>query len=168
MAPEAFEFISCLGVLHHLEQPRQGFDALVDLLAPGGLLLVYLYSRPSSFGLRSVALRTASGLRRATTKFPAPLLRTLSWPTALVLWLTVVRPGALLTSRRGPTDSSLPLAAYHGMPIRSLWLDTFDRLSAPIEHRYVWEDLRPWYAHRGLVVDAMREESGLFVLAHRP
>jgi hypothetical protein len=54
------------------------------------------------------------------------------------------------------------------MPIRSLWLDTFDRLSAPIEHRYVWEDLRPWYAHRGLVVDAMREESGLFVLAHRP
>ncbi len=168
LAPEAFDFISCLGALHHLEQPRQGFDALVDLLAPGGILLVYLYSRPSSWGLRSVALRTASGLRRATTKLPAPLLRTLSWPTALVLWLTVVRLGALVTSRRGPTASPLPLAAYHGMPMRSLWLDTFDRLSAPIEHRYLWEDVRPWYTHRGLAVDSVRDESGLFIVAHRP
>jgi hypothetical protein len=52
--------------------------------------------------------------------------------------------------------------------MRSLWLDTFDRLSAPIEHRYVWEELEPWYSANGLIVDSVRDESGLFILAHRP
>jgi hypothetical protein len=47
-------------------------------------------------------------------------------------------------------------------------LDTFDRLSAPVEHRYVWEDLEPWFRSAGLVVDAHREETGWFILAHRP
>jgi hypothetical protein len=54
------------------------------------------------------------------------------------------------------------------MPFRSLVLDTFDRLSAPVEHRYVWEDLAPWFEEAGLVVDAARDETGWFVLAHRP
>ncbi|MBW3548772.1 MAG: class I SAM-dependent methyltransferase, partial [Actinobacteria bacterium] len=39
-APGSFGFVSCLGVLHHLPDPRAGFDALVDLLAPEGLLLL--------------------------------------------------------------------------------------------------------------------------------
>jgi hypothetical protein len=47
-------------------------------------------------------------------------------------------------------------------------LDTFDRLSAPVEYRYVWSDLQPWFDRTGLVVDAARDETGWFVLAHRP
>ncbi len=61
----------------------------------------------------------------------------------------------------------LPMAGYRGKPFRSLVLDTFDRLSAPVEHRYLWEDLAPWFAEEGLVVDAARDEAGWFVLAHR-
>ena len=58
--------------------------------------------------------------------------------------------------------------AYRGKPFRSLVLDTFDRLSAPVEHRYVWKDLAPWFSETGLVVDAARDETGWFVLAHKP
>jgi hypothetical protein len=57
---------------------------------------------------------------------------------------------------------------YRDKPFRSLVLDTFDRLSAPVEFRYVWKDLEPWFEATGLEVDAARDETGWFVLAHRP
>jgi hypothetical protein len=41
-------------------------------------------------------------------------------------------------------------------------------LSAPVENRYVWNDLKPWFQRAGLVVDAARDEAGWFVLAHLP
>lgn len=168
LAAGSFGFISCLGVLHHLENPREGFDALVDLLAPGGILLVYLYSRARGVGVRSIGLGVAAGLRRLTVRMPDPLLRLLSWPVALTLWLLVVWPGAVLAGRRRKDGADPPLAAYRRRPLRYLWLDTFDRLSSPVSHRYVWEDIRPWYDDAGLVVEAVRDESGLFIVARRP
>ncbi len=168
LAPESFDFISSLGVLHHLEDPREGFDALVRLLAPGGMLLVYVYSRPEGPGVRSLGLEAARRLRHVTTRMPPGALRVLSWPIALLLWLTVVRVGEGVVRRRAARSPDVPLAAYHGKPMRALWLDTFDRLSAPIEHRFLWDDIRPWYEDSGLVVECARQQSGLFILAHRP
>jgi glycosyltransferase involved in cell wall biosynthesis/SAM-dependent methyltransferase len=167
LAPESFDFISCLGVLHHLEEPKDGFDALVRLLAPGGMLLVYLYSRPERPGVRSLALQGARMLRHVTVRLSPQALRFVSWPIALILWLTFVRFGAAIAQRWSAHGEAFPLAAYHGKPMRALWLDTFDRLSAPIEHRYVWDEVRPWYESNGLVVDQVRHDSGLFILAHR-
>ena len=60
------------------------------------------------------------------------------------------------------------MSTYRDKPFRSLVLDTFDRLSAPVEHRYIWAELAPWFADVGLVVDAARDETGWFVLARRP
>ena len=45
-APESFDFISSLGVLHHLDDPFAGFQQLLTYLAPDGQILLYLYSRP--------------------------------------------------------------------------------------------------------------------------
>jgi SAM-dependent methyltransferase len=161
---ESFGFVSCLGVLHHLEDPERGFDALVHLLGPGGILLVYVYSRPTRLDARSIGLLAARGLRRFTTRLSSRAVRLASWPLAFFLWVTVVQAGAHWRRK----SATLPLQAYHGKPMRALWLDTFDRLSAPIEHRYTWADIRPWYEARGLLVDQVRDDSGLIVLAHRP
>src|ERR1700694_1392765 len=51
-APESFDFISSLGVLHHLDDPREGFMRLLTYLAPRGRILLYLYSRPSTLCAR--------------------------------------------------------------------------------------------------------------------
>lgn len=168
LSPQSMDFICCLGVLHHLEDPRAGFGRLVRLMAPGGRLLVYLYSRPETRGARQIGLDAAAAVRRLTVRLPHPLLRSLSVPIASALYLAVVLPGA--AGRRmgiGPL-ARLPLATYRGQPVRSLWLDTFDRLSAPVEHRYVWADVEPWFRDEGLEVEAVREEAGLFILARRP
>jgi SAM-dependent methyltransferase len=39
-----FDYINSVGVLHHLHQPEQGLRALAELLAPGGLLHLFLYA----------------------------------------------------------------------------------------------------------------------------
>jgi len=167
-APESFDFISSLGVLHHLDDPFAGFERLLTYLAPKGQVLLYLYSRPHSVGLRSVALRCASALRTLTTRLSHPALKALSTPIAAVLWGAFVIPGRWGERRGIGNLAGLPMDAYRDKPFRSLVLDTFDRLSAPVEHRYVWSDLQPWFDRTGLVVDAARDDTGWFVLAHRP
>ena len=167
-APQTFDFVSSLGVLHHLDDPQEGFRRLVTYLAPGGRILLYLYSRPSTFGLRALALRAAAALRTLTVRLPHRALKALSAPIALVLYYGVVLPGEYGDRKGMGTLAGLPMNAYRGKPFRSLELDTFDRLSAPVEHRYVWKDLAPWFDQEGLVVDAARDETGWFVLAHKP
>jgi SAM-dependent methyltransferase len=167
LAPASFGLVSCLGVLHHLSDPRAGFERLVELLAPDGILVLYLYSRPEGRDVRSAALAAARLLRRGTVRMPHRVLKALSAPAAAALYAGFVAPGRFGQRRGIRRLASLPLAFYRGKPVRSLWLDTFDRLSAPIENRYVWAELAPWFAAAGLTVESVREESGLFVVARR-
>lgn len=168
LAAEAFDFIYCLGVLHHLADPEGAFDLLVRWLKPGGRLLVYVYSRPEGGGVRAAALRAAAMLRRVSLRLPHPILRTLTAPLSALLYLSFVLPGRIGTLLRVGFLERLPLQTYRGRPLRSLWLDTFDRLSAPIERRYTWPELMPWYERHGLEVLSVREDAGLFVLARKP
>ncbi|BAU63943.1 Methyltransferase type 12 [Stanieria sp. NIES-3757] len=39
-----FDFINCVGVLHHLPDPIKGIQALAAKLAPGGLLHIFVYA----------------------------------------------------------------------------------------------------------------------------
>lgn len=67
-----FNVIECGGVLHHLEDPLAGWRVLVDLLRPGGVMFVALYSdlaRRAVVGARAqIAARgytaTAADIRR--------------------------------------------------------------------------------------------------------
>jgi SAM-dependent methyltransferase len=166
-AEASFGFIASYGVLHHLEDPRGGFDRLLRLLAPGGVLALYLYSRPERRGARGVGLAAATALRRVTVRLPHRVLRASCTPIAAVLAVAVVAPGRLGDARGVGRLSSLPMATYRDKPFRSLVLDTFDRLSAPIEHRFTWGELAPWFAESNLIVDSARDDSGWFVVAHR-
>ena len=164
-APESFDFIASLGVLHHLDDPRQGFERLHALLAPGGQMLLYLYSRPPTVGVRGMALWV---LRTVTVRLPHRTLKALSTPIAAGLYVSVVAPGRYGDRTGLKALAGLPMATYRGKPFRSLVLDTFDRLSAPVEHRYVWDELAPWFEESGMVVKAARDEAGWFVLARKP
>jgi len=167
IVPESFDFIACLGVLHHLDDPHEGFVELVRYLAPNGRLLLYVYSRATSFGARGLALLAASALRKVTVSMPSRLLKLLCVPIASVLYLALVLPGRAGDSKGIRMLSRLPMETYRDKPWRSLVLDTFDRLSAPVEHRFVWPELSSWFDEAGLVVDSYRDETGWFVLAHR-
>ena len=40
-----FDLVESVGVLHHMEDPMRGWKALVDVLEPGGMMKIGLYSR---------------------------------------------------------------------------------------------------------------------------
>ena len=40
-----FELVESVGVLHHMQDPMRGWKALVDVLEPGGIMKIGLYSR---------------------------------------------------------------------------------------------------------------------------
>jgi SAM-dependent methyltransferase len=164
----SFDFVSCLGVLHHLEDPHRGFQEIVRLLRPGGTVLLYLYSRPSDYGIRWAGIEVARLFRRVTVNTDRRALRWLSAGVAAVLEVVFVTPGRLGDRWHVRWLAQLPLAVYRQRSFRALWLDTFDRLSAPVEHRYVWADLEPWFVAEGLVVQSVRDEAGFFIVAKRP
>ena len=155
----SFDFVSSLGVLHHLEDPERGFQALVRLLRPGGTILLYLYSRPSGFGIRWAGIELARLFRRVTVNIDRKVLRWLSAGVAALLEFVFVTPGRLGDRWHVSWLAQLPLAVYRRRSFRALWLDTFDRLSAPVEHRYVWADLEPWFVGADLVVESVRDRS---------
>ena len=155
-ADGCFGFIASFGVLHHLEDPRAGFDRLLRLLAPGGVLSLYLYSRPEEPGARGLGLAAARVIRRLTVRLPHRTLRSLCTPIAALLSVSVVTPGRVGDALGIRRLSALPMGTYRDKPFRSLVLDTFDRLSAPVEHRFTWAELAPWFDESGLVVDSAR------------
>ena len=167
-APASFDFISSLGVLHHLDDPFAGFTSLLTFLAPGGQVLLYLYSRPERADTRAAALAAARWIRLATVRIPHRVLKPIATPVAGLLYAGVVLPGRWGQRHGVDRLAALPMSTYRDKPFRSLVLDTFDRLSAPVEHRYVWSELQKWFDETGLIVDAAREETGWFIIAHKP
>lgn len=164
---EAFDFIFCLGVLHHLPQPQQGLSSLLRTLKPDGLMLLYLYSRPDESGLRRVALAVAGGIRPVTARMPYPLLRWACAPISVGLYVLFVLPGRAGEKIRIRLLAGLPLQSYRGKSLRSLWVDTFDRLSAQIEHRYTRAELLSWFRREHVEVEALREDAGWFVVLRK-
>ncbi|MBD2260179.1 class I SAM-dependent methyltransferase [Pseudanabaena sp. FACHB-2040] len=39
-----FDWINCVGVLHHMPDPKRGIQALADKLAPGGIFHIFVYA----------------------------------------------------------------------------------------------------------------------------
>ena len=167
LAHGAFDLVTSLGVLHHLVKPLEGFEAISRLVRPGGHLLVYLYSRPVGRSLRGAMLASAAIIRRVTVRLPHALTRALSGPMALLLYGAFVVPGAIAERRGWAVESSLPLRPYRRRSLRVLWLDTFDRLSAPVEHRYRPGEVIRWFTDGGFDVVAVREYAGIVVLGQR-
>jgi SAM-dependent methyltransferase/tetratricopeptide (TPR) repeat protein len=45
LGKDQFDFIASSGVLHHMQEPLKGWEVLRDLLKPGGIMRIGLYSR---------------------------------------------------------------------------------------------------------------------------
>jgi 2-polyprenyl-3-methyl-5-hydroxy-6-metoxy-1,4-benzoquinol methylase/uncharacterized protein YbaR (Trm112 family) len=135
-APGSFDVVMSIGVLHHVPDPEAALRALVPLAAPTGHLHVYFYWAPERPSHRAI-LRLVSAARRVTVRMPHRLLHVLCYPMAALQWIGAVLPYRLLRRYRvtAALADPLPLKTYADYPFAVLVNDTFDRFSAPIEHR---------------------------------
>jgi SAM-dependent methyltransferase len=147
----SFDVVWSFGVLHHLPDPRAGFDAVASFARPdGGLVIIWVYGyRGMAFTYRLSHMRPlhrlvrklSSAARVRASKVVAALLSALYWEP-----LRMARSVGLRHM-----VAALPLATYidHGWMARVTAIH--DRLSTPITHFHDRDELVAWFRAARLV-----------------
>jgi SAM-dependent methyltransferase/uncharacterized protein YbaR (Trm112 family) len=162
-APDTFDLVYSLGVVHHLADPGRAVATLAGLLAPGGELRLYVYrSLAGEPRFRRALLAAVTKLRAVTTRLPYPLVHATALGIAATATLAFLAPRRLLRQTRlgDRATASLPLVQYSDVPFQMLVAEQFDRLVAPIEGRYAREEVEQWLAAAGLRVLEVLPELG--------
>jgi SAM-dependent methyltransferase len=147
-APESFDFIYSIGVLHHTPNCEQAFKALVPFLKPGGRISIWVYSGYNKW------YRFSDFYRKFTRRLPERWLHALchiAVPLYHVHWLLRCIPGV------GRYASSLlsyllPMSLHRDRDMRVL--DTFDWYSPKYQSKHTYEEVFRWFESAGL--DSLR------------
>ena len=140
LKPE-FEVGYCLGVVHHTPDPERSFKALVDVLAPSGILTVWVYGAENNGWIR----RLVTPLRvHVTSKLPHRLLMMLSMALTVPLYLAASASAAL------PVPYRRYLQHLRRYPFRYMSHIVYDHLVPEIAHYLPREELERWVAQDGL------------------
>lgn len=155
--PERYDLVYCIGVLHHLKDPRAGFEAVLRNTRNGGRFHCWVYAHEGNGIIRWVV----DPIRRVASALPW-------WFTKYALATPLVVPyflyAKLLNALRWPVLRGLPLYDY------SLWIAqrgfaffrhvAFDQLVTP----------QTAYLRKGTIADWLRDarvESGSTYLIFR-
>ncbi len=140
-----FDVAFSIGVLHHLPDPRAGFDAVRGRVRKGGKLAVWVYGRENNEWI----VRFVDPVReRVTARLPPRALYWLSLPpsAALAAAARLYRVGAL-AERLPYRDYARRLA---GLPLREVHNIVYDQLVTPVAHYLLEDEVREWLAAPGL------------------
>jgi len=155
--PESFDYIYCIGALHHMPDPEGAFHELMKYLKPGGSIFIWVYSNTRG---RLNAMLEA--VRSWTTKMPFGLLKVLCFFAVCIDFGLFIFPYRLLKwlpfiERIAPERVKL----YSRFPFRTCYADWFDRLSAPIRFYYDRKDMEKW-AEREVLANVIISPTGLY------
>ena len=144
-APESFDVIYSIGVLHHTPDCEAAVKALDKYLKPGGLLVVWLYSgynkwyRFSDFWRRythKMKPETLHGILKVAVPFFYNLQQGLKCVPL------VGRPAAGIVQHVFPVN--------HQKDPEARMLDTFDWYSPKYQSKHTYEQVFKWYAAMGM------------------
>jgi SAM-dependent methyltransferase len=143
-APESFDYIYSLGVLHHTPSCENAFKGLTQFLKPGGGIAIWLYSGYHKW------YRMSDFYRRVTRRMPRKLLHSLCY-------FSVPLYGIHRALRVIPvvgTAASAALAYLFPMSFNKdpKWrvLDTFDWYSPWYQSKHTYEEVCRWFEDCGL------------------
>lgn len=145
------DLVYSIGVLNQLPDPQEGFSALARLLRPKGTLYSWVYAAEAG---RLVTLLIDPLRAHVTSRLPFPVLRVLTWPSALLLWMLsrgIYRPiGARWPAMRRHLPWSSYLEQLGGFPLSLLHCTLFDQLVAPAATYCRRDELRRYLERAGL------------------
>ena len=151
--PASCDHAFSVGVLHHLQDPSEGFRSLAGAVRPGGRLSVWVYGAENNAWISGVV----SPLRRAiTSRLPPRALYMLSWLVALPLWVALkvlYRPAGLdgLAWMRRFLFYYPYLGYVSKFPLGEIHHIVHDHLAAPVAHYLRREQVEAWYRSIGAV-----------------
>lgn len=151
---DLFDFVYCLGVLHHLPMPEQGLANLLRYLKRGAYVCFYVYwNLESEPGWKRLGLKLFTLFRRVSTRLPYPFLYWLTYLIASTFSLVFVLPYKVLKRALNSPRwvEEIPFKVYGNYPFCVLHQDQFDRFSAPLENRYGKQEVIDWLKRAHLV-----------------
>ncbi len=141
---KGFDLVYCIGVLHHLKQPRKGLNAVIRNTKPGGRFHCWVYAREGNAVIRYLV----EPLRRVCSRLPWWFTKYLVATPLTLPYFIYAKALALLP--RGRRFERLPLHAY------SLWIArrefsffrhvAFDQLVTPQTTYLRKETIEGWLA----------------------
>jgi len=144
-APESFDYIYSIGVLHHTPDCEKAVKVLPKYLKPGGYLAVWLYSGYNKW------YRFSDMYRKVTHRMPPRMLH------GMLRVLVPVFNGIDRGLRAVPVvGKPMAGAVHHVFPVNRNpspeWrvLDTFDWYSPRYQSKHTYEQVFRWFEHCGL------------------
>jgi len=161
-APESFDIIYSVGVLHHTPDCEAAVKSLEKYLKPGGILAVWLYSGYNKW------YRFSDFWRRYTSRMKPERLHSILKVAVPVLYNTqqALRKVPLV----GPPAAGL---VHHVFPVNrqkdaeARMLDTFDWYSPKYQSKHTYEEVFRWYEAMGME-DMKIGESAIAVRGRKP
>jgi SAM-dependent methyltransferase len=143
-APESFDCIYSVGVLHHTPNCEQAVKGLPRLLKPGGVIAVWLYSAYNRW------YRCSDIYRRVTRRMPLKVLHALCYSAIPLYWLNKgLRKIPLIGSPLSALQNYLlPISLNEDPQYRVL--DTFDWYSPWYQSKHTYEEVFRWFESCGM------------------
>jgi SAM-dependent methyltransferase len=157
----SFDQVFCIGVIHHLPDPRAGFMALTRMLKPGGKISLWVYAAE---GNELVARYFEPFRKRVSSKLPWGLTKALSMVAAAVMWLLITALYAPARALWPALWERLPMHDYlwyiYRLGFHTLYHTAFDKLSPELCTFITREELEAWFAAAGLGDVAISHRNG--------
>jgi SAM-dependent methyltransferase len=143
-APESFDYIYSMGVLHHTPSCENAFKTLPRFLKPGGGIVIWLYSGYHKW------YRASDFYRRVTRRMSPKLLHALCQLTRPLYGLHRVLRAIPLIGR--PLSGALAYAIPMSFNRDPEWriLNTFDWYSPWYQSKHTYEEVFRWFESCGL------------------
>jgi len=157
LADASVDVAVCLGVLHHLQDPREGLKELWRVLRPGGTLCLWVYGREGNGWIVHLVDPVRKGI---TSRIPAKILRPLLLPLSLTLFAALKLVYGPFTRRGQRPVGWLPYSAYLGyiskFPFREVEHIVLDHLCPPIAYYLSGPQIEAWLAELPAAKSALR------------
>jgi SAM-dependent methyltransferase len=145
-----FDAVVCIGVIHHTDDPDRTFENLYAHCEPGGLMVVWTYSREGNALFRALVEPSRALLFR---HLPRSVLRIVSEGLTAILYLPVH------TLYRLEALSFLPYFEYfrnfRRLPFDRNVLNVFDKLNAPQTRLTTRETCERWFSKERFEADTI-------------
>jgi magnesium-protoporphyrin IX monomethyl ester (oxidative) cyclase len=132
----AFDFAYSYGVLHHTPRPEQGLKEIARVLKAEAPVFLYLYEAHQQNYLKYLGVAIVRILRKVTTRLPSKLLYILSSLASPFVVIFFAYPARILNRFKLTRNISQKIPFNFATGLFSVTGDLYDRLSAPIEHRF--------------------------------
>jgi 2-polyprenyl-3-methyl-5-hydroxy-6-metoxy-1,4-benzoquinol methylase len=142
-APESFDYIYSLGVLHHTPDCQAAFKVLPRLLKPGGRIAIWLYSKNKWYKMSDL-------YRKVTRRMSPKVLHKLCYGVIPLYGAHQILRKIPLVGRpaSGVVAYMIPMAFNPDPKWRVL--DTFDWYSPWYQSKHTYEEVFRWFEECGL------------------